>query len=432
MADPVTAVPEELRAPAHEPPRGALALLRRPDFRRTYLAVLASELGEAFHYVGVMWFALLAGGPLGIVAVRLADSVPALLFGLHGGLVADRRDRKRVLVAADLARAAVLVPVAAAALAGELPLWGLAAAAFLLTTAASYFAPAYGALLPALVDRENVQRANGLVRATVDAAYVGGWALAAALLVFLPLGAFFALTAVSFLVSAALLSRVRVRGSAPADGAAPLEVRGAFAALRPLPVLATAVAVLAVAMTLSEGTWMVGVPELVRENLGRGAGAFSLVMVGWATGSIAAGAVLARVEVERKALWSMLAWGLQCPAYLALAFAGSLPVAFAGALGTGLAHGTAIVLATSAAQTDVPDRALGRVMGLIALVDRGAHATGLIFMGPLFAVFAPGTVFAAAGLALPLVGAAGALVALLATRRGAAARARGVSRTPRS
>ena len=211
MADPVTNVPEEARVDATPPPRSAFALLRRHDFRRVYAAVSASELGDALQYIALMWFAFEAGGPLAVLAVRLADSVPALVFGLHGGLVADRWDRRRVLIAADLVRAAVLIPVAVAGLAGALPLWGLVVAAFLLTSATSYFDPAYGALLPALVDRQNVQQANGLVRATAEALSVGGWAVAAGLLAVLPVSVFFAVNAATFLVSAALLAGVRTR-----------------------------------------------------------------------------------------------------------------------------------------------------------------------------------------------------------------------------
>jgi hypothetical protein len=129
MADPVTNAPEEARVDAVPPERGAFGLLRRRDFRRVYVAVSASELGDAFQYIALMWFAFEAGGPLGVLAVRLADSVPALVFGLHGGLVADRWDRRRVLIATDLVRACVLVPVAVAGLVGELPLWGLVVAA---------------------------------------------------------------------------------------------------------------------------------------------------------------------------------------------------------------------------------------------------------------------------------------------------------------
>src|ERR671937_3318413 len=124
MADPVTAEPEEVRAPPVPPPVGAFALLRRPHFRRLYLAVATSELGDAFQYIALMWAALIAGGPLGVLAVRLADSVPALLFGFHGGLLADRLERRRTMIAADVLRGAVLVPVALAGLLGGLPLLG--------------------------------------------------------------------------------------------------------------------------------------------------------------------------------------------------------------------------------------------------------------------------------------------------------------------
>lgn len=402
---------------APEPERAA-ALLRRRDFRRVYLAVAVSELGDAFQYIALMWFALEAGGPLGVIAVRLADSVPALVFGLHGGVVADRFDRRRTMIAADLVRAALLVPIAIAGLAGELPLAVLVAAAFVLTAAESYFAPAYGAILPALVNRSNVQRANGLVRASADALSVLGWAFAALLLAVMPLSAFFALNSVSFFVSAALLTGVHVRRAAGSPSAP--RIGEGLAALRPLPALAASVGVLAVAVTISSGTWIVGVPELVRSGLGRGAAAFSLVAMAYAVGSISAGAVLTRVNVRRKAFGSMVAWSAYLPGYALFAVADSVGMALAAGAVVGFGQGAAWILVNSAAQEDVPDRVLGRVMGLIALVHRGAHATGLIVVAPLFAIADPGVVFAAAAVAIPLTAAAGLG---LATRRAVEARA---------
>jgi hypothetical protein len=138
--------------------------------------------------------------------MRLADSVTALLFGLHGGLVADRWDRRSVMVAADLFRGATLVPIAVAGLSRHLPLWALLAASFLLEAATSYFAPAFGALVPSLVDRGNVQQANA--RATRSRAGIS-------------------------------------------EG---------FAAPRPRTTLAIGVLALGVAVTISSGTWIGGVP----------------------------------------------------------------------------------------------------------------------------------------------------------------------------
>jgi predicted MFS family arabinose efflux permease len=427
VSDPITASPQETLPPAEAPSERALALLRRRDFRRAYAAVAISELGDAFQYIALMWFALVAGGPLGVIAVRLADSVPAIVFGLHGGVVADRWNRRRVMIGADLVRGLVLIPVAIAGLTGHLPLAVLVAAAFVLTTATSYFDPAYGGLLPALVDRRNVQQANGLVRATTEALSVGGWAIAGALVAFLPITAFFALNAASFFVSALLLAGVRAGGRSGSP-AHPPRIREGFAALRPRPALAASVVVLGAAVTLSSGTWIVGVPELVRSTLGRGAGSFSLVAAAYALGSMCAGAVLARWPVRRKARASMLAWVVYLPAYALFAVAGSLGAALVAGFGAGVGQGSAWVLINSAAQEQVPDRLLGRVTGLIALVHRGAHATGLLFVAPLFAVTAPEEVFAVAAVAIPLTGLAG----LVVSARAAEARAPATSRSPRS
>jgi hypothetical protein len=411
VADPVSADPEETAFVTTPPrPERALELLRRRDFRRTYLAVVVSELGDSFQYVALMWFALVSAGPLGVVAVRLADSVPALLFGLHGGVVADRRDRRRTMITADVVRGAILVPVAIVGLAGRLDLWMLVVAAFVLETATSYFAPAYGALLPTLVNRRNVQAANGLVRATAEAVRVAGWAAAAALLVFLPLSSFFLLNASSFFLSGLLLTGVLARRARALDETAP-RIRESFAALRPLPSLAIAVAALAVGVTISSGTWIVGVPQFVRHTLDRGAGSFSLVATGYAAGAVLAGLALSRFRVHQKARVSLYLWALYAACYLLFAIAHSLPPAIVAGAISGAIQAAVLILLYSAAQEDVPDAVLGRVMGLISLVHRGAHATGLIFIGPLFAVLATRSVFVGAAVVLPLVGLAG-LVAL--------------------
>lgn len=227
----------------------------------------------------------------------------------------------------------------------------------------------------------------------------------------MPLGAFFALDAASFLLSGLLLLGIRasVRDGAPGEAAG--GVREGIAALLPLPLLAAAVLALGVAITISSGTWIAGVPELVRSGLGRGAASFSLVAAAYALGVIAAGTVLAHRPVRREARASLLAWGLYLPAYACFALADGLALTLLGGLIAGMGQGSALVLVTSAAQEQVPDRVLGRVMGLISLVHRGAHATGLLFVAPLFAVAEPQAVFAAAAVAIPVTGLAAAVAA---------------------
>lgn len=417
MSDPVLDVPRELE-PAPAPPPRALALLRLRDFRRLYSAVCVSELGDSLHYIALMWVALDTAGPWGVIAVRLADSIPALVFGLHGGLAADRFSRKRLMIAADLVRGVVLVPVAVAGIAGSLPLWGLVAASAALETSTSYFAPAYGATVPTLVERANVQQANALVQASAQALSIGGWAVAAALLALLPVSVFFAVNSASFFLSALLIAGIRRGREHDRRGAAP-RIREGLAALRPLPMLAGAVVAVGAAVTLTAGTWIGGVPTLVQKTLHHGAGGFSIVMVGYSAGSILSGAVLTRLRIRRKARASLLAWAMYLPGYGLLALAHTLPLAVAGAFFAACGQSSALVLVNSAAQEEVPDSVLGRVLGVVSLTHRGAHATGLILISPLFAFVAARAVFAGAALTIPLVG----LVALAIASRAAGARA---------
>ena len=174
---------------------------------------------------------------------------------------------------------------------------------------------------------------------------------------------------------------------------------------------------LGLAVTVSSGTWIAGVPDLIRVVLHRGAGGFSIVMVGYAVGSVAAGAILARFPIANKARASMLAWTFYLPAYAMLALANSLPVAIAGAFVSGLGQVAAATLLRSAAQERIADDVLGRVMGMIELIYRGAHATGLMLVSPLFVVVAPRTMFAASAVAIPIFGIIGAMLAGYAERR---------------
>ncbi len=180
--------------------------------------------------------------------------------------------------------------------------------------------------------------------------------------------------------------------------------REAFAALRPRPVLATAVVALAVGITISSGAWMAGVPQLVRKTLDLGPGSFSAVAAGYAVGAVTAGVVLSRIRVRRRARTGLYLWIPYAGAYVLFAVAGSLaPAVIAGAF-SGALQAAVLILLYSAAQEEIPDAMLGRVVGLISLVHRGAHATGLLLIGPLFALFAVRTVFFGAAAALPLVG----------------------------
>src|SRR5437763_1222744 len=143
------------RSPSHVP---YLRVIRSPRYFPLWLGQLVSNLGDTLNYVAlvVLVFRLSHSG-LAVSALVVAEIVPTLLLGPVAGVVIDRVDRKRLLIAADLVRAALIV-----ALAFTPVVWGVYAIAALLAAASTVFNPALQAVIPALLSEEERLAANSL------------------------------------------------------------------------------------------------------------------------------------------------------------------------------------------------------------------------------------------------------------------------------
>ena len=191
-----------------------MRLLALRDLRLVWLAAVVSWSGDALSFLAFMWLAYDVGGATGVIIVRLADSIPSVVVGLLAGVVADRVERRRLMVGADLFRAAVLVLLVSVAAAGQPTVFALALTMFLIRIGDAFFEPAAGAILPDLVEGSMLQRANALFQATSDALSALGMGAAGILLAVLPLVHFFTLDLLSFVASAALLSFVATKSVA--------------------------------------------------------------------------------------------------------------------------------------------------------------------------------------------------------------------------
>ena len=151
-----------------------------------WIGQFISQLGDAL-LSSVLVFFVLSLSPAGTGGTRsglvqLAATLPFLLFSPLSGLLADRLDRRRLMLASDLARAAVLFAVPLLWHAGLLNWAVLAGAAFLVSTFSTAFAPARDALLPDLAAGESLVRVNSLLQTSVQFAMVAGMLVAAAVL----------------------------------------------------------------------------------------------------------------------------------------------------------------------------------------------------------------------------------------------------------
>jgi len=140
-----------------------LAPLRHRDFRLLWAGMTVSLLGDGIFLVAIAWEAyVLWNAPAALSIVGIGMTVPMIAFLLPGGVLTDRLDRRRVMLAADAVRALAVAGLAALAFAGLLRFWELVALVALYSVGTAFFTPAFDAIVPDLLPAEDLAAANSL------------------------------------------------------------------------------------------------------------------------------------------------------------------------------------------------------------------------------------------------------------------------------
>ncbi|TDC39880.1 MFS transporter [Micromonospora sp. 15K316] len=192
------------------------------DFHLLWSAAVSSRLGDALRTPALaLLAATLTRDPRLIAAITVAGQLPPLLFGLLGGVYADRWDRRRTMALVDGVRAALVAALAVAVATGRAGVLTLLLVAFLLAALASLFDAASFALLPSVVPATALPRANGRLQAgTAVAGGLIGAPVAGAAFAASP-ALPFTLDAVTFAVAALLVLALPRGGRVPVPAGPP-------------------------------------------------------------------------------------------------------------------------------------------------------------------------------------------------------------------
>jgi len=137
--------------------------LRHRDFRLLWTASTISLLGDGIWFVAISWQTLaLSNSATALAVVWLAFTLPHIAMLLFGGVLSDRLPRRRVLLGANVVSGIFVGAIAVLSLAGVLSLWKLLILVAGYGASEAVFGPAYGAIVPELVDREVLTQANSL------------------------------------------------------------------------------------------------------------------------------------------------------------------------------------------------------------------------------------------------------------------------------
>jgi MFS family permease len=392
-------------------------------------ASAASNLGDGIWLIAApLLAATLTRDPTLVAGLAFAQRLPWLLFGLVGGALADRLDRRRTMVVVALLRASLVGVLGLAALFDWASMPLLYVVFFLIATGETLFDTSALALLPAVVPREQLPKANARLSGTwtVTNQFVGP--PLGGLLYSVAAGLPFLLGAGGLCAAAGLLSTLR--GSFRPERAEDSPRRTLRAEIgeglhwlwgqRLLRTISLAMGLLNLTL-VAQVAIMVLVAE---ERFGLGTGGYGLLITAYGIGGVAGSLIAERVLVrtgESGYLRLAIVFEAAAPAGLALATDAVLAGAILALFGLHAMVWGALL--TSLRQELTPDRLRGRVGSVHALIEYGTAAPGALLGGLLAAHFgltAPLWVGAVAGvLLLPVVWGAFSTASIAAARQGA-------------
>src|SRR5437867_10508793 len=197
---------------ASEPRLRALGAFRSRDFRLLWSGQTVSLVGDGAFLIALGWrTTALTGKSSSLAIVLMVHGLALLTTLLIGGALADRYSRRTLMIVSDLARCAVIAALAGIDASGHLTFGILLAGAALFGLGDGFFYPAFGGIVPLVVESHELASANTLIGVSRQGAFVVGPALAGGIYGAAGSSSVFGFDAASFVVSAALLFLARPR-----------------------------------------------------------------------------------------------------------------------------------------------------------------------------------------------------------------------------
>jgi MFS family permease len=357
-----------------------LSPLREGQLRRLVLAQLTSTAGD-FMVLAALPFAVFSiGGSVGQVGIALAAQAVVLASLLIvGGIVGDRLPRRSVVVGADLLRFASQGVVAVLLISGGAEFWQLLCAQAVLGAGTAFFMPAMNGLVAQAVPLERLQQANALRGMTSSSAGVIGPALAAAVLAASGPGWAFAVDALSFLISAALLARLRLSAQDPPDRERSVisDLIEGWTEFRRRTWVWVVVAEFALLNTFVFAPFFVFGPTVAMESLG-GPGAWAGILAAMGLGELAGGLVALSWRPARPLLAATLAMGLWTAPLLLLAILAPVGLVAVGAAAAGFSLAVFGALWETTLQAHIPANLRSRLSSYDLLGSLGLLPVGYL------------------------------------------------------
>jgi MFS family permease len=362
-----------------------LGALHERDFAILLFGRLISWVGTGMVPVALSFAILDRGGNASQVGwVLAAETIPLIVFLLGAGVVADRTNRRLLMLSADLLRAGAQSVLAAWVLLGHPPLSAFLCLEAVVGTGTAWFTPAMSGILPSAAPSTHLQQANSLWATAQSIGLLAGPGLAGIIVAAAGPGWALAADATSYAVSAGCLSVLRLGWSRPTPTGTHFgaQLATGWSEFRSRTWLWSVVTQFSLLGAVVFAPFLVLGAVVAKRSLG-GAGAWGLVLAANGAGAVVAGVVLLRARPQRPLLTGevlLLAWALPL---LSLAFNAPLAVLTASAFAAGAAQGAFDPLWGTTMQLLLPGEVLSRVSAYEWFGSLVFLPLGYMLAGPL-------------------------------------------------
>ncbi|SMO94615.1 MFS transporter [Melghirimyces algeriensis] len=371
-------------------------LMRNRKFLYLWLASMVSSMTVSMYLLAEEWYVVQAldlRASLGIV--MMVTSIPRVLFMALGGVVADRMSRSRIMFVSEFSRGLLIAAMIGLLVIGNLDIVWLTLFALFFGVLDAFFWPASQSLLPSIVSKDQLMRANSVMQTTQQVSFLLGPVISGFVIANLSYEGVFGLCAILLLTGSLFVIKVKDQPEQSDEQGESIwiEMMGGFHYVKQTSYLMILLFAAAIVNFLFSGPIMLGIPLMVKEMLHQGAVELSFLQSSFAGGALLGSVMIGVINFRRKR--GLLVVGALCTFGIWLGLLSQVSQLWQGILlllVSGICSSMTNLPLISLVQENSDPAKIGRVMSLISMTSMGLLPLSFGFYSLILSLHIPLTI----------------------------------------
>ena len=355
--------------------------LENRNFRLLWMGETVSLFGDQFYFIALPWLVFqITGSALAFGTILMTAGIPRAVFMLIGGVITDRFSPRNVMIVSNLCRLVIMILLTLIVTSQAFELWMLYVIAFCFGTVDAFFHPAYRAIIPTIVNEDNLLASNSVMQGAAQLVQIVGPGVAGLVVRSAGMALSFAFDAFTFFFTSIMIwmmhpittRRSQTGPEAISKQANVLaEIGEMLSYILQDKLLTTLILVVAAINLFFVGPLIVGSAALSQTRFVQGSVAYGAMLSSFAIGALVGTLTAGAVHIKQAGVISLLLVSAEGMFMIGIGCTSYLPITCILWLLTGLGAGFGSLNFITLTQRRVAKPLMGRFMSLIALTEVG-------------------------------------------------------------